>query len=200
LSDTATDETRADIGGLVERSQAGDEAAADALLPVVYDELRRIAAAYMRRERPAQTIEPTGLVHEAYLRLLRGKQPDWQGRTHFLAIAATSMRQILIERARARCTAKRGGERERTTLSEGAIGADPASAVAVDLLAIDEALERLAQLDAQQARVVELRYFGGLTVEETAASMGISPATVKRNWTVAKAWLRREIVEADDGP
>ena len=169
-------------------------------MPVVYDELRRIAGSYMRRERPGQTIQPTALVHEAYLRLLKGKQPDWQGRTHFLAIAATSMRQILIERARARRTEKRGGERDRITLDEAAVGADEELAgVALDLIAIDEALERLAALDEQQAKIVELRFFGGLTIDETAAALGISPATVKRHWTVAKAWLRREVVDSEDG-
>jgi RNA polymerase sigma factor (TIGR02999 family) len=189
------------LGDLIERSQAGDEAAAEKLMPLVYDELRRIAGAYMKRERPGQTIEPTALVHEAYLRLLKGKQPDWQGRTHFLAIAATSMRQILVERARAKQTAKRGGGRDRITLDESTFYAADGTGggeAAVDLLAIDEALDRLAELDAQQARIVELRFFGGLTIEETGATLDISPATVKRHWTVAKAWLRREILAAEE--
>ena len=186
------------LDDLVERSQAGDSDAAEELMPVVYDELRRIAGAYMRRERPGQTIQPTALVHEAYLRLLKDKKQDWQGRTHFLAIAATSMRQILVERARAKQTGKRGGGRERITLEEGRLvdGDEEVSGgdVALDLLAIDEALERLAAIDPQQARVVELRFFGGLTIEETAAAVDVSPATVKRHWTIAKAWLRREVL------
>jgi RNA polymerase sigma factor (TIGR02999 family) len=188
------------IGELVERSQAGDVAAAAELMPLVYDELRRIAGAYMRRERPGQTIQPTALVHEAYLRLLADKKQAWEGRTHFLAIAANSMRQILVERARARHTQKRGGDRERVTLDEGALrgGDDAVDEAALDLLALDEALDRLAALDAQQARVVELRFFGGLTIEETAAELDISPATVKRHWTLARAWLRREVRE--EGP
>jgi len=202
-------ESGAQIGDLVERSQAGDAAAAAELMPLVYDELRRIAGAYMRRERPGQTIQPTALVHEAYLRLLADKTQDWEGRTHFLAIAATSMRQILVERARARNTQKRGGGRDRITLDESVLrrpegqGSDE---VELDLIAVDEALQRLASLDELQARVVELRFFGGLTIEETAASLDISPATVKRHWTVARAWLRREVRdgqwatgEVDDG-
>lgn len=186
------------LGDLIERSQAGDEGAAEELMPVVYDELRRIAGAYMKRERPGQTIQPTALVHEAYLRLLKDKKQDWQGRTHFLAIAANSMRQILVERARAKQTEKRGGGRERITLDESTFkGGEGASGdeVAYDLLAVDEALDRLALLDGQQARVVELRFFGGLTIEETAATLGTSAATVKRDWTMAKAWLRREVVD-----
>jgi RNA polymerase sigma factor (TIGR02999 family) len=190
-----------EVGDLVERSQAGDEDAASRLMPIVYDELRRIARAYMARERPGQTIQPTALVHEAYLRLLRDKNQDWQGRTHFLAIAATSMRQILIERARAKGTAKRGGGRQRITLDETVLagGADETAALpgsgadaSIDPLAIDDALRRLAGIDPDQARIVELRFFGGLTIEETAAAMGSSPATVKRHWTLARAWLRRE--------
>jgi len=186
------------LGDLVERAQAGDSAAAEELMPVVYDELRRIAGAYMKRERPGQTIQPTALVHEAYLRLLKDKKQDWQGRTHFLAIAATSMRQILIERARAKHAEKRGGDRQRITLEEGALADRDEGAsggdVVLDLLAIDEALDRLAEIDPQQARVVELRFFGGLTIEETATAIDVSPATVKRHWTMAKAWLRREVL------
>ena len=160
------------------------------LLPIVYQELRRLAAAYLRREKPGQTLQPTALVHEAYLRLLKDRPDRWQNRAHFCAIAAHSMRQILIERARARGAAKRGGARPRVTLDEGLVAGEDRS---IDLLALDEALERLAQLDPEQARLVELRFFGGLTVEETAEAMNISPATVKRHWTVAKAWLAREL-------
>jgi RNA polymerase sigma factor (TIGR02999 family) len=170
----------------------GDEKAASALMPIVYDELRRLAHAYMARERHGQTIQATALVHEAYLRLLKDKKQAWQGRTHFLAIAATSMRQILVERARARGAVKRGGDRVRVTMNEGAVGgSDPE----VDVLAIDAALSKLAEVDPQLARIVELRFFGGLTIAETAEAEGISPATVKRSWTLAKAWLRREVME-----
>jgi RNA polymerase sigma factor (TIGR02999 family) len=162
----------------------------DTLLPLVYQELRRLAAAYLRREKPGQTLQPTALVHEAYLRLLKDRPDRWQNRAHFCAIAAHSMRQILIERARARGAAKRGGVRQRITLDDRLVAGGDRS---IDLLALDEALVRLAELDPDQARLVELRFFGGLTVEETAAAMEISPATVKRHWTVAKAWLTREL-------
>jgi RNA polymerase sigma factor (TIGR02999 family) len=162
----------------------------DTLLPIVYQELRRLAAGYLRRERPGQTLQPTALVHEAYLRLLKDKPGRWQNRAHFCAIAAHSMRQILIERARARDAQKRGGERQRVTLDEGLLAGAEQS---IDLIALDQALERLATLSADQARLVELRFFGGLTIEETAEAMDISPATVKRHWTIASAWLAREL-------
>jgi RNA polymerase sigma factor (TIGR02999 family) len=181
---------------LLGRATADDERAISALLPVVYDELRRLARNYLRRERPGQTLQATALVHEAYLRLLKDKSPAWKNRTHFVAIAAVSMRQILVERARARNAVKRGGEQVRVTLDEARVGEEGAS---IDLLALDEALSRLARVDPQQGRIVELRYFGGSTIEETAQVLGISPATVKRGWTMAKAWLKRELA-ADDGP
>src|SRR4051812_43479241 len=168
----------------------------DALLPLVYDELRRLAAAYLRRERPGQTLQPTALVHEAYLRLLKDKPGRWQNRAHFCAIAAHSMRQILIERARARGAQKRGGARQRVTLDERLL---PGGETSIDLLALDEALERLAALDPDQARLPRARFFGGLTVEETAEAMDISPATVKRHWAVASAWLAREL-EGNSSP
>jgi RNA polymerase sigma factor (TIGR02999 family) len=162
----------------------------DSLLPLVYKELRRLAAGYLRREKPGQTLQPTALVHEAYLRLMKDRPDRWQNRAHFCAIAAHSMRQILIERARARGAAKRGGARHRVTLDDAFAAGENRS---IDLLALDEALERLATMDPEQARLVELRFFGGLTVEETAEAMDISPATVKRHWTIAKAWLTREL-------
>src|SRR5688500_2659818 len=162
----------------------------DSLLPIVYQELRRLAAGYLRRERAGQTLQPTALVHEAYLRLMKDRPGRWQNRAHFCAIAAHSMRQILIERARARGAAKRGGARQRITLDEGLVAGGDRS---IDLVALDEALERLAALDPEQARLVELRFFGGLTVEETAEAMQISPATVKRHWTIASTWLAREL-------
>ncbi len=150
-----------------------------------------MAAGYVRRER-APSVQATELVHEAYLRLAKDKPVRWQSRAHFVAIAAISMRRLLIERARARVASKRGGRQVQVTLDERLL-AGPDAAKVVDLLALDEALTRLARLDPQQARIVELRFFGGLSVEETAQALGISPATVKRHWTVAKAWLLREL-------
>jgi RNA polymerase sigma factor (TIGR02999 family) len=167
-----------------------DRQSVETLLPIVYQELRRLAASYLRRERPGNTLQPTALVHEAYLRLLKDSPGRWQNRAHFCAIAAHSMRQILIEKARARDAQKRGGERHRVTLDEGLVAGGERS---IDLLALDQALDRLAALDPAQARLVELRFFGGLTIEETAEAMDISPATVKRHWTVASAWLAREL-------
>ena len=169
---------------------ADDRQSLDSLLPLVYQELRRLAAAYIRRERPGYTLQPTALVNEAYLRLLKDDPARWQNRAHFCAIAAHSMRQILIERARARDAQKRGGARARVTLDEALVAGGERS---IDLVALDEALERLATIDPEQARLVELRFFGGLTVEETADAMHISPATVKRHWKVARAWLAREL-------
>ena len=162
----------------------------DSLLPVVYQELRRLAASYIRHEKPGQTLQPTALVHEAYLRLMKDRPDRWQNKAHFCAIAAHSMRQILIERARARNAQKRWGEKARITLEEELVQGGERT---VDLLALDEAIERLAALDPAQARIVELRFFGGLTVEETADALDVSPATVKRHWTVARAWLAREL-------
>ena len=169
------------------------------LLPLVYEELRRLASSYLRRERDAQSMQPTALVHEVYLRLLHDKPMLFQNRAHFCAIAATAMRRILVERARARHALKRGGVAPRVTLDEGVMeGAGAADAArhgptAVDAVALDQALERLEAIDPQRARIVELRYFGGLSVEETAGELGMSPATVKRHWAVARAWLAREL-------
>jgi RNA polymerase sigma factor (TIGR02999 family) len=166
------------------------------LMPLVYDELRRIAARYMSRERPGQTLQATALVNEAFVRLSAERPRQFQNRTHFLAIAALSMRQILVQRARAKRAAKRGGAPQRVTLDDSHL--DPANLAAgaapgaddIDVLALDEALSRLAAIDEELARIVELRYFGGLTVEETAEVVGSSPATVKRHWAMARAWLK----------
>lgn len=184
-----------ELNVLLARARAGDANAVAQMMPLVYDELRRVAARYMRRERPGQTIQATALVHEAYLRLLKDKARHWQNRAHFLAIAATAMREILVERARARGAAKRGGARDRITLDEASLAVPDQP---IDLDAIDEALTRLARLDPRQARIVELRFFGGLTVEEAAAVLGISPATLKREWSAARAWLRRALTP--EGP
>jgi RNA polymerase sigma factor (TIGR02999 family) len=176
---------------LLEQASAGKREALEALLPFVYDELHRLAIAYMRRERQGQTLQATALVHEAYLRLLREKHTRWENRAHFCAIAAGSMRQILVERARARRRLKRAGDQQRITLSDAIAARSPADAV--DVEALDQALTRLAAMDADLARLVELRFFGGLSIEETAEVLGVSPATVKRSWSTAKAWLRREL-------
>jgi RNA polymerase sigma factor (TIGR02999 family) len=168
------------------------------LVPQVYDELRRLAANYLRQERPGQTLQATALVHEAFLRLSKEKNQPWKNRTHFLAIAALSMRQILVQRARARHAEKRGGQHaERITLDDSVMAEHQRDAPGgVDVLQLDAALDKLAALDAQQARIVELRYFGGLTVDEVAETLDISPATVKRHWTVARAFLKKELTNA----
>ena len=175
---------------LIEHARSGDQLALDRLLPVVYDELRRIAARQVRRERQGGTLQATALVHEAYMRLAQDSDLSFENRAHLLGIAARAMREILIEHARARGAQKRGGHDARVTLDEGMI-ADAARQV--DMLALHAALEKLAALDAQQAHIVELRFFGGLTIEEAAEVLGISPATVKRAWAVARAWLFREM-------
>src|SRR5258705_9267580 len=167
----------------------------NSLMPLVYDELRRIAAGYIRRERPGQTLQATALVNEAFVRLAAEKARPFVNRTHFIAIAALSMRQILVQRARARKAAKRGGAPQRVTLDEGLMSAEGPTA---DILALDEALRRLAALDGEQARIVELRYFGGRTDGETAGGVGRSPATLKRQWAMARAWLKRAMESASE--
>lgn len=170
-----------------------DRRSLSVLMPDVYAELRRLARLYMARERPGGTLQATALVHEAYVKLKNEKAPRWRNRSHFCAIAAHAMRELLVEKARARGAAKRGGSRLRISLSE----ADAAvEAEGIDLLALHEALDRLADQDAGLARLVELRFFGGLTVEETATVLERSTATVKRGWSLARAWLRRELESA----
>lgn len=166
---------------------------ADRLAPAVYHELRRLAAAYMRGERPGQTLQATALVHEAFLRLA-GAGQIWNDRHHFLGIAARSMRQILVERARARGAQKRWAGLDRVSLTDSLVRAANEDAM---LPALDEALGRLEQLDPEQARIVELRYFAGFSIEETADALGISPATLKRRWALARAWLFRELSPAE---
>ena len=173
----------------------GDPEAPDKLMPLVYDELRRIASQYLRRERPDHTLQPTALVHEAYLRLVDQQRVSWQNRAHFFAIAAQAMRRILVSYARQHLAAKRGGHRHRLTLDE-AMGA--AQQREVDLIALDEAMTNLEAIDPQQSRIIELRFFGGLSVEETAQVIGVSPATVKREWTMARAWLHRRMSATSD--
>jgi RNA polymerase sigma factor (TIGR02999 family) len=186
----------ATITQLLIKWRNGDKAALDELLPQVYSELRRLANYYLRRERPSHTLQPSDLVHEAYLRLIDENEIDWQNRAHFFGIAAVRMRHILVEHARSRHAAKRGGKdgggggEYRLSLSEADWHRDKRD---VNLLALDDALQMLEELDPQKSRIVELRYFGGLTIEETAEVLKISPATVKRDWRMARAWLRSEI-------
>lgn len=177
----------------IERSSASLDLSR--VMPVVYDELRKLARRYLAREKPGKTLQATALVNEAYLRLKKEQAQGWRNRAHFCAIAANSMREILVERARARAAAKRGGSRVRVSLQDAVAARESKS---IDLLALDQALSRLAELDPQLVRVVELRFFGGLTVEETAESLGISPASVKRGWTMAKAWLKHEMEDTDE--
>jgi RNA polymerase sigma-70 factor, ECF subfamily len=181
---------QADVTGLLVAWRGGDADALDRLFPLVYQELRRVAHRYMRDERRDCPLQTTALVHEAYLRLIDVTRVDWQSRTHFLAVSANMMRRILVEAARRRKADKRGGDASHVALDEGLIPPPDRSA---DLLALDDALEELATLSARKARVVELRYFGGLTVEETAEVLGISPETVGRDWKVARLWLRNEL-------
>jgi RNA polymerase sigma-70 factor (ECF subfamily) len=173
----------------------GDQAAGGALLDAVYDELRRLAGSYLRRERRDHSLPPTALVHEAYMKLVDQRRVEWQNRAHFFAIAAQQMRRILVDHARARGAAKRGAG-GTVPLSDLELGVDP---LPVDLVALDEALKKLAQIDERQTRLVELRFFAGLTIEETAEMLGIAPATVKRDWALARTWLYRELQGSSGG-
>lgn len=168
----------------------GNKEVLDELLPIVYDELRRQAARYLRRERVGHTLQTTALIHEAYIRLVDQRNVRWQNRAHFFGIASQLMRRILVDHARSKKRAKRGGSDIRVSLADAILVTKSKD---LDVVALDEALERLAVIDEQQARIVELRFFSGLTVEETAEVLSISPATVKRDWSMAKAWLHREI-------
>ncbi len=175
---------------LLLESQSGSRAAMDELLPLVYDELRRLARAFLRRERPGHTLRPTALVHEAYLRLVSQREVTWQNRAQFFALAATMMRRVLINHAEARQAKKRWGSYERITL-------DPSHEIGettdLDLVSLNQALEKLAGIDEDKVRVVEMRFFGGLTHDEIAEVTGSSRATVEREWSFARAWLRREL-------
>jgi RNA polymerase sigma-70 factor, ECF subfamily len=170
----------------------GDDAAASRLIPVVYAELRRLAESYMRRERVDHTLQATALVHEAYLKLIGQRSVNWQSRAHFFGVAAQLMRRILIDHARGHVRQKRGGEQRKVSLDEAFVSIEQQ---ADELVAVDDSLNRLAKIDPRQARVVELRFFGGLSVEEAAEVLGISPKTVKRDWSVAKAWLYADLKE-----
>ncbi|HZI47667.1 MAG TPA: sigma-70 family RNA polymerase sigma factor [Pyrinomonadaceae bacterium] len=177
-----------DVTSLLRQWSDGDQQALGNLLPIIYDELRRVAHQYLHRERHEQMLETTALVHEAYLKLIDQRSVNWQNRAHFFAIAAQAMRRILIDNARKRGAAKREGEK---------IPLDDVAIISTDraqhLLALDDALQRLEQIDPQQSKIVELRYFGGLTIEETAEATNLSPATVKREWAMARAWLYHEL-------
>jgi RNA polymerase sigma-70 factor, ECF subfamily len=188
-------EAVADVPGqvtvLLAEMRGGRRDALDRLLPLLYGELRRLAGRYMRDERAGHTLQPTALVHEAFLRLVGQDRTNWQNRVQFMGIAGQLMRRILVDHARKRCTAKRAGS--LVTLDEANAHQCACVSQPEEILTVDEALDRLSQVDAQQARVVELRYFGGLSPEETAEAMGISQRTVEREWAMAKAWLRAEL-------
>lgn len=187
----AASDRSADVTGLLLRWSNGEPDALDHLLPLVYEECRRIAARQLWRERSDHTLDPTALVHEMYLRLVDQRRADWQNRTHFFAIAARIIRRVLVDHARARLATKRDASRLLLSL-DAAFDASEEARVA-DVLALDQALERLGRQDPDQQRLVELRFFAGLTFEETAAVLGRSPRTVKREWQLAKAWLYREL-------
>lgn len=172
----------------------GNADAAEQLFPLVYDELRRLADRYLRDERADHTLQPTALVHEAYIRLVGHDETSWQGRAHFFAVAANSIRRILIDYARRRRAKKRGGARRKLCLDETL---EPAEYRDEYLVALDDALTDLAEVDAQLGRIVELRFFGGLSVEETAQVIGVSPVTVKRRWKMARGWLHRTITKGE---
>lgn len=182
--------SRAEITSLLTACTTGDPRATDRLMELVYAELRRLAAHYLRSERPDHTLQPTALVNEAYLQLIEQKEQRWQNRAHFVGVAAQLMRRILVDHARAHHALKRGGKQVKVPLDDVFVLSSERSD---ELLAVDEALTRLAAMDPQQARVVELRFFGGLDVEECAEALKISPATVKRDWNVARAWLYRQL-------
>jgi RNA polymerase sigma factor (TIGR02999 family) len=180
---------------------AGQAGASERVLPLVYDELRAMAARHMRRERPGHTLQATALVHDAFLTLVDQTRVQWQDRAHFFAIASQAMRRILVDHARARAAAKRGGGAGHAPLDRaGTVAlADRGALSLEDLLTLDRALEELAAFDPHQARIVELRYFGGLTIEEAAEVLHISPATLKREWSMARAWLHRRLTGGADG-
>jgi RNA polymerase sigma factor (TIGR02999 family) len=181
-----------EVTRLLEAVSGGDRKAAAELLPVVYEELRKLARVRMNSERPEHTLDPTALVHEAYMRLVGGRdRPNWDGRGHFFASAAEAMRRILVERARARAAQKRGGDRHREELGDEP--ALPAGGEFKDVIGVDELLKKLEQKDARKAQIVTLRFFGGLSNEETAMALGLSLTTVKNEWAFTRAWLHREL-------
>ena len=189
-----SDSSSRPVSVLLGKWRAGDEEALRALIPLVYEELRRIAQYHLKQERPDHTLQSTALVHEAYLRLMKRAPAEVENRPHFLAVASRLMRQVLVDHARAHRTAKRGGGL-KLELQEGMVEQKSQN---VDLIALDNALNELARLDPQQCKVVEMRFFGGLSIEDTAEVLGISQTTVKREWATARAWLRREVGRAEE--
>lgn len=196
LMDAEEARSRVNVTQLLVDWSEGDSAALERLMPIIYDELRRLAAHYMRKERPDHTLQPTALVHEAYLRLIDQKTVKWQNRAHFFGLAARMMRRVLVDHARGQQRAKRGGGIRELALDEAG---DLAVNAAAELVALDDALVALAEMDPRKCRVVELRYFAGLSVEETAEIVGVSVNTVMRDWTAAKAWLYNEMKNEDTG-
>ena len=173
---------------------SGEKGAAERLMPLVYDELRSLARRYLQRERSDHTLQATSLVHEAYLRLVDQSTMTWENRAHFFSVAAQVMRHLLVDHARSQQTAKRGGAREKLEFDEALAPSEPPT---VDLLALDDALRELVTFDERKSRIVELRFFGGMTTEEIGAVLEISPSTIRREWRIAKAWLRRKIIEGE---
>ncbi|HSF25738.1 MAG TPA: sigma-70 family RNA polymerase sigma factor [Blastocatellia bacterium] len=189
-----SDHSQQELTRLLQAWNNGDKEALDTLMPLVYEELRRLAHRYLRAERAGHTLQTTALVNEAYLRLIKVKDVSWQGRAHFFAISAQLMRRILVDFARSRHYAKRGGGAKRVSLDEGLLVSDGSYE---EVLALDEALSSLASVDARKSRVVELRFFGGLSVEETAEALKVSPETVLRDWRLAKVWLVKQLKSRD---
>ena len=189
-----------DVTGLLLSWGQGDAAALDRLVPLVYDELRRVARGHLRREGPGHTLQPTALVHEVFLRLVAVDRMTVKSRTHFFALSARLMRQILVDHARRRQAGKRGGGATVIGLNEAAGAAAPASSSSVDVLALDEALDALSSFDDRQCRVVELRFFAGLNIPEAADALGVSTATVEREWAMAKAWLHQRLSTPQEPP
>src|SRR5580698_307042 len=187
--------TRDDVTALLGQLAKGDDAAASKLIPIVYDELRRLADGYLRRERPDHTLQPTALVHEAYVRLVGQDQPDYRNRAHFFGVAAQLMRQILVDHARSRNAGKRGGGEPKIALESVA---DASAKHPEGFLDLNDALHRLEERDPRKARVIEMRFFGGLTAEETAEMLGISVETVRRDLRLGQAWLQRELTRAPE--
>ncbi len=188
------DGRRTEVTQILDAMRSGDRDAVARLLPMVYDELRALAGSFFGRQPGHHTLQPTALVHEAYMRLANQEEPAWQDRRHFFNVAAMAMRQLLTDHARRKKSIKRGGELGKVTLDEAVA---PLTDCDIDLVALDDVLTRLAKLDERQARIVELRFLAGLTVEETAAVLEISPRTVKLDWQMARAWLRRELSRED---
>lgn len=193
-NDNKNSNRKSEVANLLDQWRRGDAAAPEVLLTMLYSDLRKLAAGYLRKERPNHTLQPTALLNEAYIRISGRMRIPVESRAHFMAAAAEAMRHILIDHARRKARQKRGGDRQRITLCDNVAGSD---AVDVDLLALDQALDRLQQRDERMAEVVKLRYFAGLSIDDTAKVLESSPRSVNRHWTAARAWLRRELSSAD---